>query len=171
MRPKHYPAALACPLALALTATACSSSSAEDEQKAAQAKEVTMSQQWVKAVDHGATAVFGTLKNDSGRTVRLTSATTSASSMVMMHETVENGDGDITMREKKHGFSIKAHQSHEFRPGADHLMLMDVKKPIEPGADVSLTLVFSDGSRKKITVPARSYSGAKESYDPGQGDG
>ncbi|PRC61973.1 hypothetical protein C6A85_05590, partial [Mycobacterium sp. ITM-2017-0098] len=51
--------------------------------------------------------------------------------------------------------------------GGDHLMLMELAKPLEPGADVSLTVTFEDGSTMAITAQIRDFAGGNESYSPG----
>ncbi|PRC60890.1 hypothetical protein C6A85_15035, partial [Mycobacterium sp. ITM-2017-0098] len=42
--------------------------------------------------------------------------------------------------------------------GGDHLMLMELAKPLEPGADVSLTVTFEDGSTMAITAQIRDFA-------------
>lgn len=148
------------------TVTACGAGNAAPAETptAKQAAAVRVVDPWVKATDEGMTAVFGTLRNASGTPVRVTSATTPASPVVELHETTRSGGGDAVMRPKKGGFVVPADGRHVLAPGGDHVMLMDVAKPIRPGDSVTISLVLADGSRKAFTAPARSFSGAKESY-------
>lgn len=125
----------------------------------AQRSHVTIDRPWVKAVDHGTTAVFGTLRNSAGGPARVTSATSTAAKAVVLH--------GAAMRPKKGGFGVPGNAEHELAPGGDHLMLMGVTEPIEPGDDIRVALVFRDGSRLTFTAPARSFSGAEETYRPG----
>ena len=46
-------------------------------------------------------------------------------------------------------------------------MLMDLKQPLQPGADVTLTVVFEDGSTLPVTAQIRDFAGANEEYTPG----
>jgi copper(I)-binding protein len=46
-------------------------------------------------------------------------------------------------------------------------MLMDLKQPLDPGADVSLTVVFEDGSSLPVIAQIRDFAGANENYTPG----
>lgn len=165
---------LAAVISAGLLTTAVAGCGADEPQAAPksdqpQSSSVTIDRQWVKAVDEGTTAAFGTLHNDSRSPVRLTSATSPASSVTVLHETEDGGDGGIVMRKKKGGFTIPADGKRVFAPGGDHIMLMDVKEPIRPGDRVRVALVFRDGSRLRVTAPARSFSGAKETYRPGDG--
>lgn len=136
----------------------------------AQASAVTVTDPWVKAVDTGMTAVFATLTNTGGQDVHIVSATTPASTSTELHEMATGASGAVVMRPKEGGFVIPAGGTHELSPGGDHLMLMSVTAPVLPGQDVTVTLTAEDGSTVDLTAPARSYSGADESYD-GDGDG
>jgi len=46
---------------------------------------------------------------------------------------------------------------------------MDLKQPLQPGADVTLTVVFEDGSSMPVTAQIRDFAGANEEYSPGGG--
>lgn len=127
---------------------------------------VTMTDPWVKAVDSGMTAAFGTLSNTSGGPVVLVSATTSASPEVQLHEMAMK-DGEMVMQEKANGIPIPAAGVAILEPGGDHIMLMDVAAPILPGDVVTLTLTFSDGSTTQVAAVAKDFTGADEDYDDG----
>lgn len=131
---------------------------------------VTITDPWVKAVDTGMTAAFGTLSNTGAEDVHIVSASTPASTSMELHEMATDASGAMVMRPKEGGFVIPAGGTHELSPGGDHLMLMSVTAPVLPGQDVTITLTAEDGSTIDLTAPARSYSGANESYD-GDGDG
>lgn len=133
---------------------------------------VTASDAWVKAVDSDMTAVFGTLTNTSDSDVSLVAATTDASSMVEIHEVVMK-DGEMVMQPKEGGIPIPAGGSATLEPGADHIMLMDVAAPIEPGDVVDIDLELSDGSTITMSATAKEFSGGDENYqsDSSMGDG
>ena len=130
------------------------------------AKVVTMTDQWVKAADSGMTGVFGTLKNSGKDEVTVVSATSPAAGRTELHE-VTGPPGSMTMRPKEGGFTIPAGGSHALAPGADHLMLMDLKAPLPVGSDVEITLTFKDGSTLPFTAQVRTFPGADENYQPG----
>ncbi|GAA4716386.1 hypothetical protein GCM10023216_00230 [Isoptericola chiayiensis] len=138
----------------------------EQPEQHMQADALSVTDPWVKAVDEGMTSAFGTLVNDSDTDVVVTSAQTDVAGMVELHEVVTDDSGSMTMQEKDGGFVVPAGGEHELAPGGDHVMLMDLTGPIEPGVDVSITLVTEDGSELEVTAPARSFSGAQEEYDP-----
>ncbi|MDN5755569.1 MULTISPECIES: copper chaperone PCu(A)C [Micrococcaceae] len=129
-----------------------------------QAESVQIHDTWVKAAPKGMSAAFGTLENTSDSPVTITSVTTPASKEVQLHETVENESGQMVMREKDGGFTIEPGKSLDLKPGADHIMLMDLGKPIVSGDNVDFVVTFTDDSTQKFTAPAKDYSGANENY-------
>ncbi|MBM7075456.1 copper chaperone PCu(A)C [Micromonospora humida] len=129
---------------------------------------VTVRDPWVKAADKGMTAAFGTLVNDGDTDVTLTSATTSISAMEL-HEMAMK-DGKMVMQQKQGGIVIKAKSTHALEPGGDHLMLMDITKPVQAGDELTFTLTFSDGKTQQFTAVAKPFTGAQETYAPGHGE-
>lgn len=154
--------------ATAITAAGCSKTDTATEHKAGEAaKTVTVSDQWVKAVPSGMTGVFGTLKNSSDHEVTVVSGSSPVAGKVELHEVVGQPGSSSMMRPKDGGFPIPANGTHILAPGADHVMLMDLKQPLKPGTDVDITLTFQDGSSMPFTAQVREFSGADEDYQPG----
>ncbi len=149
-------------LALAVGLAACT----ESHQEQNMADTVQVSEQWASAADGGMTAVFGTLTNTGHHDVRIVAATSPAAGMVELHEVVSDGSGSKTMQPKAGGLAIAGGATHELAPGGDHLMLMDLKAPLQPGADVPVSLVFEDGSSLPVTAQVRDFAGGNESYQP-----
>ncbi|WP_043361417.1 copper chaperone PCu(A)C [Microbacterium testaceum] len=125
---------------------------------------------WVKAADGGMTAGFGELTNTGDTDLTVVSATSPATSSMQLHETVQNENGQMIMREVEGGFVIPAHGSLALAPGGNHLMFMDVTSPLRAGDDTTITLTFSDASTVEITAPVKEFAGANENYDDGMGD-
>lgn len=157
-------AILAAAAILALTGCATGGTPAS-ESEASAAETVSVHDAWVKAADDGMSAAFGEFENSGTADITVTGVTSAASSDLQLHETVENEAGEMTMREKDGGFVIPAGQSLTLEPGGNHIMLMDLAKPIKAGDELSFTLTFSDGSTTEFTAPAKDYSGANESYE------
>jgi copper(I)-binding protein len=110
-------------------------------------------------------AAFGELSNSSDQDITVVSAESDASSMLELHETVENDSGEMVMREIDGGFVIPAGGSLTLEPGANHIMLMDLTAPLMAGEEATFTLTFSDGSTFEFTAPVKDYSGASENYE------
>lgn len=149
---------------VSITLTACGS---DDSTPATQASTVTIEDPWVKEADSGMTAAFGTLRNTSDTEAVIVSATSEATSSMGLHEMATNDEGAMVMRPKKGGFTIPAGGTHELDPGSDHLMFMDVTTPIKAGDTVTVNLTFADKSTMEFTAPARTFSGANETYEGG----
>jgi hypothetical protein len=130
----------------------------------APAAALTVKDPWVRAVDSGMTAAFGTLVNTTGNDVTVVSATSPTSPMEL-HEMAMDG-GKMVMRPKEGGFVIKAGGTHELSPGGDHLMLMKPAAPIKPGDELQFTLTLADGGTVSFNAVAKPFAGAGESYAP-----
>jgi periplasmic copper chaperone A len=149
---------------------ACSTSS--DEHREPMASSVAIENQWASSAETGMAAVFGTISNKGDHEARIVSGESPIAGRVEIHEVVPDSSGAMTMRPKEGGFTVPANGSRELIPGGDHLMLMDLKQPLQPGADVSLTVVFEDGSTLPVTAQVRDFAGANEEYTPsGEGSG
>lgn len=158
--------------AAALTLTGCASTTpAANSDTAAQdttaSDAVSIGDAWVKSAESGMSAAFGELSNDSDADVTVVSATTEASTMLELHETVENENGEMVMREIEGGFVIPAGEALSLAPGGDHIMLMDLTGPLAAGDEATFTLTFSDDSTYEFTAPVKDYAGANENYEGG----
>ncbi|WP_285241216.1 copper chaperone PCu(A)C [Arthrobacter sp. G.S.26] len=158
--------------AAALVLTGCaqgsnpaSSASASVTQNAAA---LTVSEPWVKAADTGMSAAFGTIRNTTDKDVTVVSASTAASPMVELHETVMGANGTMQMQAKQGGFVIPAKGELTLEPGGNHLMLMGLAKPVLAGDDISVELKTSDGGTVDFTAQGKDFVGANENYMPGE---
>ncbi|MBK0420914.1 copper chaperone PCu(A)C [Leucobacter sp. CSA2] len=144
-----------------------SSASAANEAKAPLALEGA----WAKANAGGKmtdmSGVFGKLVNTTDKEIVLESAASPAAKMVQLHETGADGK----MSEVKGGFTIPAKGSLELAPGGNHIMLMEMPKPIAAGDQVDVTLKTADGKTVDVHALVKDYSGANESYDGGSEHG
>ncbi len=160
---------------LATTAlTGCSSStpsadqsqSAVDEKKAA----LTIENGWVRVSEYsdhtgGMTGVFATITNNTDADVTLTGGSSDIAPMVQVHEVVM-ADGEMQMREKEGGIVIPAGESVTLEPGGLHVMLMDLKKAILDGDQITVTLDFEGADSQTLTLPAKTSASGDETYNP-----
>lgn len=151
----------------AFALTGCATSAPVAAETAPAGQTMTISDAWVKSAASGMSAAFGELRNSSGQDVTVVSATTAASPMVELHETVVNDTGETVMRQKEGGFVIPAGATFDLEPGGSHIMLMGLAQPLEAGSEVQFTLTFSDDSTYEFTAPVKDYSGANENYEGG----
>ncbi|MFJ1540638.1 copper chaperone PCu(A)C [Micromonospora chalcea] len=128
---------------------------------------LTVRDPWVKAADKGMTAAFATLANDGDTDVTITGVTTDVS-RAEIHEMAMT-DGKMAMRQKQGGVVVAARSQAALEPGGDHLMLMDLTRPVRPGDQLDITLTFADGRTQTFTAVAKPFTGAQETYAPGHG--
>jgi copper(I)-binding protein len=97
---------------------------------------------WARATPPGAKIAAGymTIRNDASAPDRLIAATSPAAEKVETHVTMKEGDV-FRMRQVK-GYDVPARGSFELKPGGAHLMLVNIKAPLQEGAKVPLTLRF-----------------------------
>ena len=126
---------------------------------------LTVSDQWVKATDSEMTGVFGTIGNPGQAAVTVVSVSSPSAGKAEIHEVVTKGGASV-MQPKAGGLQIPAGGSATLAPGADHLMLMHLTGPIQPGDDVEVTLVCPDGLTTKFVAVAKPFEGGAESYQP-----
>jgi len=143
----------------------CSASS--DEHQESMASTVSVENQWASSAETEMAAVFGTFANTGDHDARIVSGESPLAGRVEVHEVAPDASGAMKMRPKADGLVVPAGGTRELIPGGDHLMLMDLKQPLEAGADVTLTVVFEDGSTLPVTAQIRDFAGGNEEYTPG----
>ncbi len=126
---------------------------------------------WARATPGGArtAAVYMTLMNKTDASDRLTGGTSSVADAVQIHEMrVENGI--MKMHELSNGLEIPAKGSVTLKPGAYHVMLVGLKRPLKKGEHVALTLAFEKAGKLDINVPVLAI-GAMQSGTKDTGSG
>ncbi len=146
-------------------APAAGPTSAAQAPASASAAGLTVTDAWVKAAPSGMTAMFGAVRNTTSAPITIMSGSTPVAGAVELHETVEV-DGAMQMRPKTGGFVVPAGEVVQLAPGGNHVMLMGLTDPIEPGDQVTVTLTLSNGSTLPVAALGKDFAGAKESYAP-----
>ena len=134
---------------------------------------LTVEQPWAKAGPAGGmTGVFGTLVNEGDAPVVLTGASAEGvAGAVELHETVLDPEtGSTVMQRMQDPVGIAPGESYALEPGADHLMLLDLRCGLRAGDDLELVLRFEDGAEQTVTAAVRDYAGAQEEYGPGHSE-
>jgi periplasmic copper chaperone A len=118
--------------------------------------EVQAENGYVRAVPagHSISAAYLTLRNNADTAVQLNSVHSDSAGTVELHQTREQ-DGVMRMRAAKQ-VEIAPGTQYHLQPGGDHLMLIDLKQPLNAGDKVKLNLSFSDGQQLQLTLPVRS---------------
>ncbi len=133
---------------------------------------ITVTQAWARPAAQGENgAVYATLSNSADHDVVLTGIATAVSGMPMLHKT-EIAGGIAQMREAD-GLRIPAHGAVALEPGALHIMLMDLNKPLKDGDSFPLTLAFGPthatthvNVRRTAPTPLLRTSAPDEAHNP-----
>ena len=119
---------------------------------------VHVSDAWIRALPANLPAAgYFTLHNISGKEVSLTAAKTPDCGMLMLHRSTQSG-GMGSMQDVT-SVAVPAGGTVKFAPGGYHLMCMDPAPAIKPGATVSVTLSFSDGSKSQTSFAVKNAQG------------
>ncbi|MFN3868225.1 MAG: copper chaperone PCu(A)C [Hyphomicrobiaceae bacterium] len=105
-------------------------------------KSITVSHPWARATPPGATvgaAYLEIVASKSGGDT-LISAKSDVAGRVEIH--THKMDGDVMKMQQIENLPIKAGKSAVLKPSGDHIMLMDLKKPLAEGDLLKLTLTF-----------------------------
>ena len=98
---------------------------------------------WSRATPKGAKVAAGylTIKNTGTAPDRLVSGTTPAAGKFEIHE-MSMEKGVMKMRPVPEGVEIKPGETVELKPSSFHIMMMDLKQPIERGKPFKASLMF-----------------------------
>ncbi|MDI6023067.1 copper chaperone PCu(A)C [Leucobacter sp. UT-8R-CII-1-4] len=126
---------------------------------------VMLNEGWAKAGETGGmTGVFGTLENMGDTDLTITGVKSDDAGMIELHEVTADG----VMQEIQEDVVIPAKGSFELAPGANHIMLMDLKKDLLAGSEVAFTLELKGTDGKTVSIPftvlVKDYAGANENY-------
>ncbi len=137
---------------IALVAAACSSSASATPNIAG--GPLTVKDAWARAGAVGAdTAVYFTIVNGKVEADTLLSASSDAGD-ASIHQTSTDASGMTGMQMVK-SVPIPGGQTVKFEPGGYHVMVMNLKKALNAGDQVQLTLTFQNAGTVNVTAEVR----------------
>lgn len=95
-----------------------------------------------------ATAAFMVIRNTGDKDVKVVKADNPVSKATELHTHLNEG-GVMKMRPVP-AIEIKAKGEAVLKPGGLHVMMIDLKAPMNEGDSVPITLTFDDGSSKQV---------------------
>ncbi|CAM8656420.1 COG2847 Copper(I)-binding protein [Comamonadaceae bacterium] len=122
----------------------------------AQAQNVEVQNAWARATVQGqkASGAFMTLTAQTPG--RLVSVSSPVAGVAEVHEMKMEGDV-MKMRALANGLELPAGKPVELKPGGYHVMLMDLKLPLQKDTTIPVTLVFKDAkgveTKKELKLP------------------
>ena len=128
---------------------------------AARAGTLTIEQPWSRATPGGARVGGGYVRitNNGPSPDRLIGGSFPLAGRVEVHEMRMDGDV-MRMKPVEGGLEIKPGATVELRPGAHHLMFMDLKEPLREGRTIKGTLVFEKAGAVEVEYTVRPIGGA-----------
>ena len=124
------------------------------------AAEMMVEQPWARPTLQGMSmgGAFMLLKNESAQNDILIGGASPVADKVEIHTHVREGDV-MKMREVKGGIPLPAGQLVKLEPGAYHVMLMGLKKPLKVGEQFPLTLKFKHAKPQTVQVKVENMQG------------
>lgn len=118
------------------------------------AGQVKISNVWIRepAMQQVASGYLS-LANPTTRPVALIGVSSPDAAFVEMHDT-STKDGMMSMR-KVERIAVPTRGAANLQPGGLHLMLINLKRQLRSGDDVTLTLTFDDGTTSTTTAKVR----------------
>ena len=113
---------------------------------------------WARATVQGQMATGAFMKLTAREGTRLVSASSPVAGVTEVHE-MSMDNGVMKMRAIP-GLDLPAGKAVELKPGGYHVMLMDLKAPLQKDTTIPLTLVFKDAkgveTKTELKVPVNS---------------
>jgi len=107
-------------------------------------------------------AVYMEIMNAGKVAATLASASSPVAAVVEVHQTTM-ADGVMKMSEVK-GLQVPAEGSVTLKPGGFHIMLINLKAPLQKGQEVPVTLTFSSGESLTVNAPVKAMQGKAMSH-------
>jgi copper(I)-binding protein len=120
------------------------------------AARVTVTDPWIRSLPASAAGYF-TLRNDDSRTLTLRGAQSTACSSIMLHKS--SNEGGMDSMSDLEPVKLAPHEIVKFAPGGYHLMCMDPRPEVKPGARVMITLIFDDHTGNPVSFAVKNAAG------------
>jgi len=115
---------------------------------------IHITQPWARATPKGASsaAAYMTVTNGGSAPDRVSCVSSDASAECQIH-TMTMEDGVMKMRPVEGGLEIKPGETVTLKPSSLHVMLINLKHPLEQGKTVKVTLKFENAGTIDVDYP------------------
>lgn len=124
------------------------------------AQGVEVSDAWARATVQGQKATGAFMKLTAKEGSRLVAASSSVAAVAEVHEMAM--EGDVMKMRPVAGVDLPAGKTVELKPGGYHVMLMDLKLPLQKDTTIPLTLTFKDAkgleTKTELRVPVQAMA-------------
>ena len=129
----------------------------------AHAQNLNVQNAWVRATVQGQKATGAFMQITAPAATTLVSVSTPVAGVAEVHEMKMDGDV-MRMRPLTKGLELPAGKAVQLKPGGYHLMLMDLKLPLQKDTTIPITLTLRDSkgvqSTQDLRVPVLSAAPA-----------
>lgn len=108
---------------------------------------------WIRASVPGQSGTGGFMRLTAAEPLTLVAVQTPAAGVAELHEM--KMEGDVMRMRAVPEIALAAGKPFELRPGGHHLMLMNLKAPLQAGSQVPVTLVLRDAKGAERRVPVQ----------------
>ena len=132
---------------------------------------IHIAQPWARATPKGASsgAAYMTITNNGKTPDRVSCVSSDASAQCQIHTmTMENGV--MKMRPVEGGLELKPGETVMLKPSSFHIMLVNLKQPLEQGKTVNATLQFEKAGTVKVEFPVAAIGAAAPGAPAGGGN-
>jgi periplasmic copper chaperone A len=157
---------LAAALALGFTQLAASAAHATDYNVGS----IQITAPWARATPKGATsgAAYMTITNNGKTADKVTCVSSDASAQCQIH-TMTMDNGVMQMRPVEGGLEIKPGETVTLKPSGLHVMLVNLKHPLEQGKTIKATLKFDTAGSIDVVYPIAGIGAAAPGVPAGGG--
>lgn len=110
---------------------------------------------WVRATVQGQRGTGAFMNLTSPQSLRLVGVSSPVAGVAELHEM--KMEGDVMRMRAVSGLDLPAGKALQLRPGGYHLMLMDLKQPLQKDTQIPVTLILQNAqgqtSQLQLTVP------------------
>jgi len=138
------------------------------QQQLKQQTGISISEQWIRSSAPGAptTAAYFVLNNHSRNDIALIDVKSDIAQQVEIHEhSMEDG---LMKMQQTLNVALPKQSTVMFEPGGYHIMFIGLKKSVNTGDKIKLTLTFDNNTEQTITVIAKKKANKKKGEHHGQ---
>jgi copper(I)-binding protein len=131
---------------------------------------IHIAQPWARATPKGATAgaAYMTITNNGKTSDRVNCVSSDASAQCQIHSMTMDG-GVMKMRPVEGGLEIKPGETVVLKPASFHVMLLDLKAPLQQGSTIKATLKFDNAGTVDVEYPISAIGAPAPGADTGGG--
>lgn len=98
-------------------------------------------------------AVFAEITNQGNQDRYIVAASTPAAGHVELHDVLK--DGDVMKMRQVDMLTIPANGRLTLQPGSFHIMLFDLRAPLQEGESIDVQLSLKNGERLSLSAPVK----------------